>query len=164
MSGARGRRAPAAAAAALLAALALPAPAAAFESRDLMCTAIRQAEGGGFMVSGAPGLSVRALVAAPGPFVHDLGADVVAFTCFRSEVMPEVDDVEVLQAGLELYLGSTRTGMRMIKLGLSGGRVRFEVMQGGLNGGERRSLARIVAAMQTRVDAAAAAIAAAAAR
>jgi hypothetical protein len=157
-------RARAGAVAALLAALALPAPAAAFESRDLICTAIRQAAGGGFTVSGAPGLSVRALVAAPGPFVHDLGADVVAFTCFRSEVMPEVDDVEVLQAGLELYLGSMSTGTRMIKLTLTGGRVRFEAMQGGLNGGERRSLARIVAAMQARVDAAAPATTAAPAR
>ncbi|HEV7661699.1 MAG TPA: hypothetical protein VGO55_17805 [Allosphingosinicella sp.] len=115
-------------------------------------------------MSGAPGLSVRALVAAPGPFVHDLGADVVAFTCFRSEVMPEVDDVEVLQAGLELYLGSMSTGTRMIKLSLAGGRVRFEAMQGSLNGGERRSLARIVAAMQARVDSAVAATTAAPAR
>ena len=142
------------AAVALIAALALPAPAAAFESRDLMCMATRQAEGGGFRVSSVPGLSVRALVAAPGPLVHGLGADVVAFTCMRSEAMPEVDDVEVLQAGLELYLGSMSTGTRMIKLSLTGGRVRFEVMQGGLNGGERRSLTRIVAAMQARVDAA----------
>jgi hypothetical protein len=154
------QRARAGAAAALLGAIALPAPAAAFESRDLICMATRQAAGGGFTVSGAPGLSVRALVAAPGPFVHDLGADVVAFTCFRSEVMPEVDDVEVLQAGLELYLGSTSTGTRMIKLALTGGRVRFDVMQGNLNGGERRSLGRIVAAMQARVDAATAAAAA----
>jgi hypothetical protein len=44
----RGRRA--LVAAALLAALALPAPAAAFESRDLMCTVIRQADGGSFRV------------------------------------------------------------------------------------------------------------------
>jgi hypothetical protein len=152
----RGQRALACAGAALLAALAAPAPAAAFESRDLMCMATRQAEGGGFTVSSAPGLSVRALVAAPGPFVHDLGADVVAFTCMRSEAMPEVDDVEVLQAGLELSLGSMGTGTRMIKLVLTGGRIRFEVLQGSLNGGERRSLARIVAAMQARVDAAAA--------
>jgi hypothetical protein len=156
LSPARGHKGRAGAAAALLSALALPAPAAAFESRDLMCMATRQAEGGGFTVSGAPGLSVRALAAAPGPFVHDLGADVVAFTCMRSEVMPEVGDVEVLQAGLELYLGSMRTGTRMIKLALTGGRVRFEVLQGSLNGGERRSLDRIVAAMQARVDAAAA--------
>lgn len=138
---------------ALIAAAALPAPAAAFESRDLMCTAIRRA-GTGFTYSAEPGLSVRALVRAPGPFAHDLGDDVVAFTCMRSEVMPEVDDVEVLQAGLELYLGSANTGIRLIKLSLAGGLVRYEVMEGTLSTGEQRNLTRIVAAMQARIGAA----------
>jgi hypothetical protein len=141
---------------ALIAAVAMPAPAVAFESRDLMCTAIRRA-GTGFTYSAEPGLSVRALVAAPGPFVHSLGADVVAFTCMRSEAMPEVDDVEVLQAGLELYLGSRNTGTPLIKLSLAGGQVRYEVMEGTLSGGERHNLTRIVAAMQARVEAASAA-------
>jgi hypothetical protein len=129
----------------------LPAPAAAYESHDLMCGAIRRTADGHFTTSMAPGFSVRALVAEPGPFVQRLGADVVAFTCFRDQVMPEADDVEVLQAGYTLYLGSQRTGMRMIKLELAGGRVTFDVSSGDLNGGERRSLARIVEQMQARI-------------
>ncbi|HYN46845.1 MAG TPA: hypothetical protein VES64_09150 [Allosphingosinicella sp.] len=138
---------------ALIAAVAMPAPVAAFESRDLMCTAIRRA-GTGFTYSAEPGLSVRALVRAPGPFVHGLGDDVVSFTCLRTQAMPEIDDVEVLQAGYELFLGSRGTGMRMIKLSLAGGRVAFEIDGGALSAGEQRNLTRIVAAMQARLDAA----------
>ncbi len=129
----------------------LPAPAAAYDSRDLMCGSIRRTEDGRFRNSIDPGLSVRALVAEPGPFVQRLGPDVVAFTCFRSEVLPEVDDVEVLQAGYGLYLGSPRTGTRMIKLELAGGRVAFEAIGGDLSRGERRSLERIVGQMQARL-------------
>ncbi len=129
----------------------LPAPARAYDSQDLMCGTIRRTEDGRFRNSMDSGLSVRALVAEPGPFVQRLGPDVVAFTCFRSEVMPEVDDVEVLQAGYGLYLGSMRTGTRMIKLELVDGRVRFETVGGALSGGERRSLERIVAQMQARL-------------
>ena len=129
----------------------LPAPAAAYDSRDLMCGSIRRTEDGRFRNSLDPGLSVRALVAEPGPFVQRLGPDVVAFTCFRSEPMPEVDDVEVLQAGYALYLGSPRYGTRMIKLELVDGRVTFEAMSGALSGGERRSLQRIVGQMQARL-------------
>ena len=43
--------------------------------------------------------------------------------------------------------------MRLIKLALAGGRVGSAVDGGALGGGERRSLTRIVAAMQARIDA-----------
>ena len=129
----------------------LPTPAAAYDSRDLLCGTIRRTADGLFTNRMEPGLSVRAMIMEPGPFVQRLGPDVVAFICFRDQVMPEVDDVEVLQAGYSLYLGSSRTGVRMIKLELVGGRVRFEAMSGNLNGGERRSLAQIVEQMQARL-------------
>jgi hypothetical protein len=138
---------------ALAAAATLPAPAAAFESRDLGCTAIRRL-GTGFTFSAEPGLSVRALVRAPGPFVHSLGDNVVGFSCLRSQTMPEVDDVEVLQAGYDLYLASPSAGLRLIKLSLAGGRVAFEVSDGALSGSEQSNLTRIVAAMQARIGAA----------
>ena len=130
--------------------LALPSPAAAYEARDLMCMSMHRVEGG-FTNRSPPGLSVRALVSAPGPFVNSFGDDVVAFTCFRDRPLPEVDDVEILQAGYALYLGSQPTGLRMIKLSLENGRVAYEVSGGALSDGERRSLDRIVARMQARI-------------
>jgi hypothetical protein len=126
----------------------LPAPALA---RDLMCQTVRRLEDGRFTYRMEPGLSVSALVARPGPFVHDLGADVVGFTCFRSDPMPELDDVEVLQAGFSLYLGSPGTQARVIALELTDGRIVYRTLNGSLDGGEQRALERIVARMQVRL-------------
>lgn len=119
---------------------------------DVMCSALRQVEGGKYTYTVERGYSVTDEVARPGPFVNDRGKDVIGFVCLRENAIPRVDDVEVLQAGFSLYIGEVAHEKRMVVLALVDGRVTSDVLDGELNDDEARRLARVVVAMQLRVD------------
>lgn len=137
-------------AAVALAALAAPATAAA-ASRDVMCSAVLKLEGGGFSYRPEPGLSVLRLARAEGPFAYDNPGNVVGFSCLRTELLPDEADLEILQAGYELYIAGQRSGMLILELSLVDGRVKAE-MDGTLNPGEQRRLDRVVEKMQARLS------------
>ena len=118
---------------------------------DLLCSALRTLPGGKFTYTLERGYSVAAEAAKPGPFVNDRGDDVAGFVCMRDDPFPEVDDVEVLQAGFILYIGG-KTGDRLIELELVDGQVKSDVINGELSAGEQTRLDRVVAAMQARID------------
>ena len=134
-------------AAALIALAPAPAP-----QGDIMCSALRQVEGGKYTFTMERGYSVADEVAKPGPFVNDRGKDVVGFVCLRENTIPRVDDVEVLQAGFTFYVGDVEHEKRMVVLDLVDGRVTSNVLNGELTPDEDQSLARVVVAMQLRVD------------
>lgn len=132
-------------------ALAAPAPAAA-ASRDVMCSVVLKLEGGGFSYRPEPGLSVLRLARAEGPFAYDNPGDVVGFSCLRTELVPDEADLEILQAGYDLYIAGQRNGMLILELSLADGRVKAEMDGGALNPAEQRRLDRVVGEMQARLS------------
>jgi hypothetical protein len=127
------------------------APSAA--SGDILCSALRRLPDDKFTYTLERGYSIIDQTAKPGPFVNTLGDDVSGFVCVREDPIPVVDDVEVLQAGFSLYLGGRKTGNRMLAIRIEDGRVTTEVSNGELDAGEQKRLAKVVAAMQARLDA-----------
>lgn len=138
-------------AAVALGALAAPVPAEA-ASRDVMCSVVLKLEGGGFSYRPEPGLSVLRLARAEGPFIYDNPGNVAGFSCLRTELLPDEADLEVLQAGYELYIAGQRSRMLILELSLADGRVKAEMADGALNPGEQRRLDRVVEKMQARLS------------
>jgi hypothetical protein len=114
---------------------------------------VKQLPDGKFTYQPKPGLSVLEAARRPGPFAYDHPGDVVGFSCLRTRPLPELDDMEILQAGFELYLGNWAMDLTMIKLSLVDGQVRSEVISGSLSAKEEKELAGIVAGMQARMAA-----------
>ncbi|HEX8642919.1 MAG TPA: hypothetical protein VF702_03285 [Allosphingosinicella sp.] len=123
-------------------------------SRDLACATIETVPGGRFTHRSRPGLSVLALARADGPFTFEHGGEVVGFVCLRRSGLPEVDEVEVLQAGFTLGIGGVGRTVTLIHLELKNGRIETEMLDGALDTGDERRLSAVVAGMQARVDAA----------
>ncbi len=149
----RRQRLGAASAVALLAAAFFASPGQAKgNNADLNCSMLLRTEDGRFTYQAAPGLSVIERTAAAGPFDRSgLPDNVVGLTCIRRSQVLEVDDVEVLQAGLKLYIGAG-AAMRVMTLELAEGRVTYEMSAGALTRGETRDTDAAVAAMQARID------------
>jgi hypothetical protein len=116
------------------------------------CSEVKRLPDGMFTFQPKPGLSLLETARQPGPFVYRHDGDVVAFSCVRARALPQVDDVEILQAGFELFLAGWGTGMRMLKLSIDQGRVRYEVTDGSLSAAEQKELNDILAAMQARTS------------
>lgn len=124
-------------------------------SGDIVCSTIERHPEGGFTYRVQSGLSVLALVRADGPFAWEHGGEVVGFACIRGgRGLPEIDEVEVLQAGFSLAVGGMADGMRSVQLEVREGRIVTETLTGTLAPGDARRLEAIVAAMQARLDAA----------
>ena len=137
--------------AAMLAASSPPAAAQTASPDREICSEVKKLPDGMFTFEPKPGLSLLEMARQPGQFAYRHAGDVVAFSCFRVRSLPEVDDVEILQGGFDLFLSGRDTGMRLLKLSLDGGRVRYEVSDGILSAAEQRALGDIVAAMQARL-------------
>lgn len=102
-----------------------------------------------------PGLSILALARADGAFAWEHGGEVVGFSCLRRGGMPDVDDVEVLQAGYSLAIGDAAGALRVVQLEIENRRVGAEMIAGTMDPADRRRLDAVVAAMQARIDSAA---------
>jgi hypothetical protein len=142
------------AAAALLAAGAASARQPRGGARDVMCQTIVRVPGGGFSYRQQPGLSILALARGDGAFAFDNDGDVAGFSCLRSGGLPDVEEVEVLQAGFSLAIGGSAAPLRIVQLELENGHVNASMIAGTMDDADARRLAAIVAAMQARIDAA----------
>ena len=141
------------AAAAWAASLALPAvPASAAGGRELSCQEIVKTDDGRFTYRPA-GFSILAKTRSPGPFVYDNTGGVVAFSCARTEIVPQPDDVEVLQAGYDLTIGSMRGALVLLELSVADGRITHSVSGGELSPRERRALEAVLVRFQERLAA-----------
>jgi hypothetical protein len=138
----------------LLAAGAASAQAPRGGSRDISCATIETVAGGRFTHRTRPGLSVLALARADGAFAFRHDGEVVGFVCLRRSGLPEVEEVEVLQAGFTLGIGRVGDSVTIVHLQLANGRVVAEMLDGKFEAGDQRRLNMVVAAMQARIDAA----------
>lgn len=137
----------------LSAAAAAPAAAPRGGNRDISCQTVERLPSGNYTYRMQPGLSILALARADGDFAWQHGGEVVGFSCLRRGGMPDVDDVEVLQAGFSLAVGDAAGMLRVVQLKIENRRVAAETIAGTLDPADRRRLDAIVAAMQARVDA-----------
>ena len=126
-------------------------PASAGGIREISCQEIVRTDDGRFTYRSAP-FSVLRDVRAPGPFAYENSGGVVAFSCARSTLVPQVDDVEVLQAGYGLTIGTMRGGIVLLELSLESGRVAYSLNGGELSPRERREVDAVVARMQARLE------------
>lgn len=124
-------------------------------ARDITCQTVERLPAGGFTYRPQPGLSILAQARGDGAFTFEHDGQVVGFTCLRPGGLPDVEEVEVLQAGFSLAIGGNSAPLRIVQLELTAGRVVAEMLAGELEPADRRRLDAIVAAMQARVDAAA---------
>src|SRR5215216_4550297 len=94
----------------------IASPASA-KPRDIMCNAIEKTAEGKFTYAQIPGLSIVRHVNENRPFTAEGSAELVGFACARTEIVPIVNDVKVLQAGFSLSIGISRNGaIEMIDL------------------------------------------------
>jgi hypothetical protein len=121
---------------------------------DISCQRIETLPNGGFTYRMQPGLSILALARADGAFSWSHGGEVVGFACLRRGGLPDVEEVEVLQAGYSLAIGAPGRELRLVQLELKEGRVVADMLVGTMEPGDRRRLDAIVAAMQARIDSA----------
>ena len=142
------------AAAAAFASLALvltAAPAQAQKNEREYCAMILRIEGGKFTHQPDPSLSVVARTAGAGPLDRtDLPDNLTGFACFRRSQIPRVDDVEVLQGGLKLYV-ATPSPTRIMEIELVENKVAWHMNQGSLTDQETKETEAAVAAMQARL-------------
>jgi hypothetical protein len=122
-------------------------------ARDIACQTVERVPAGGFTYRQQPGLSILAQARGDGAFTYEHDGRVVGFTCLRPGGLPDVEEVEVLQAGFSLAIGGDRSPLRIVQLELTGGTVTAEMLSGTLDPADRRRLDAIVAAMQARLDA-----------
>lgn len=130
-----------------------PGPAEAASRNRESCSEVKKLPDGRFTYQLKPGLSVLEAARRPGPFAYEHPGDVTGFSCLRARPLPELDDVEILQAGFELYLGGGTTDLTMIKLSLVNGQVRHQVIAGSLSARGQKELTGMVAGMQARMAA-----------
>lgn len=121
-------------------------------ARDIMCQTIVRLPEGGFSYRQQPGLSILALARADGAFTFEHAGDVAGFTCLRRGGLPDIEEVEVLQAGYSLAIGGDAAPLRVLQLELEDGHVNARMIAGTLDAGDQRRLDAIVAAMQARID------------
>lgn len=119
---------------------------------DISCQRIETLPGGGFTFRMHPGLSILALARADGAFAWRHGGEVVGFSCLRRGGLPDVEEVEVLQAGYSLAVAAPGRDLRVVQLELKDGRVIASMIAGALEPADRRRLDAVVAAMQARID------------
>lgn len=125
-------------------------------NRDLMCNLILRTEDGRFTYSSRPGLSVLDLTAPDGPIERsELPDNVSGFACIRTSQVPDINDIEVLQAGLSLSISGSARELRIMSLTLADGRVSYQMGVGAMNRSETRATEEVIRQMQARIDAAA---------
>jgi hypothetical protein len=128
--------------------------AAQAENRDINCSMIKKTENGKFTYSSNPGFSILRLTAPDGPMPSDIiPENVVGFACVRQNIVPDENDIEVLQAGYSLTLADTKETFRTMQLSLVDGKIAYEISGGTLSKKETKKLDKVIAKMQARIAA-----------
>lgn len=137
-----------------VAAVALLAPCTAFGSErnfEMLCSYNVQASDGRFQVVPSETLQVLDRVSQSQSFrlPSDAPKDVVALMCARTSPIPVVGDALVLMAGYSLYISAPGKGNEsvLIKLSISDGAFRYEIIGGELSDRQSSDLAAVIDAM-----------------
>lgn len=107
---------------------------------EMECSAIVQPQGGATTVVNDEALKVLEQTSGSGEFAYDR-EDTRAILCERNDLVPAVSDLKVLNAGYPLYITVVfGPDARIGALEVSGGRLRFRMMQGELTAYEKQRL------------------------
>ncbi len=137
-----------------VAAVALLVPCAAFGSEqnaEMLCAYNVQASDGRFQIVPSETLRVLDRVSQSQSFIlpSDAPENVVALMCARTSPIPVVGDALVLMAGYSLYISGPGKGNKsvLIKLSISDGAFRYEILGGGLSDRQLSDLTAVIDAM-----------------
>jgi anti-sigma factor ChrR (cupin superfamily) len=132
----------------------LSAPASA-KNADFMCQVIKGTADGKFTYEQMPGYSVLSVVQKDGTPKFNLPERAEGFSCVRKKIVPEFEDVKVLQQGLSLVISTSNGTLRMLSIKIANDQIEHNMVMGQLSKKEQKKLTKILAKMQNLIEVAA---------